>query len=330
MSNPTISGYDPIPSASRRCSVTLRPTPGRRGGGRWPYRWWAAATRRRARRRRRGLASAGFTGRARPDPGPARPRRRRPGRRRARGAGDRRRHARPRSRRRVRPRRPAAQAAWRSRSPRRRPGDLAVAEFAQAVTEGVLLARWRFSVGADADEPTLESLVLVGPPRTCRGGRARGPDGARPSPRRTTSAVTWPTARPTTLTAARMAEVAAELGPHAGLEVEVFDKDQLIEMGCGGILGVNMGSVEPPRLIRLRYAPESPTGRLALVGKGDHVRLGRHQPQAERRVARADEERHDRRRGDPRVDDRPAGARLHDRGHRLPDAAPTTCRPARR
>ena len=65
-----------------------------------------------------------------------------------------------------------------------------------------------------------------------------------------------------------MAEVALEVGPPAGLEVEVFDKDQLIEMGCGGLLGVNRGSVEPPRMIRLRYQPDEPTGRIALIGKG--------------------------------------------------------------
>ena len=39
-------------------------------------------------------------------------------------------------------------------------------------------------------------------------------------------------------------------------------------MGCGGILGVNLGSIDEPRLIKLTYRPESPTGHLGLVGKG--------------------------------------------------------------
>ena len=39
-------------------------------------------------------------------------------------------------------------------------------------------------------------------------------------------------------------------------------------MGIGGLLGVNAGSSEPPRMIKLSYRPESPTGRLAMVGKG--------------------------------------------------------------
>jgi leucyl aminopeptidase len=59
------------------------------------------------------------------------------------------------------------------------------------------------------------------------------------------------------------------------LEVEVFDEDQLFEMGCGGLLGVNAGSAEPPRMVKLTYRPRDgkghpvrPRGRLTLVGKG--------------------------------------------------------------
>jgi len=39
-------------------------------------------------------------------------------------------------------------------------------------------------------------------------------------------------------------------------------------MGCGGMLGVNRGSTEPPRMVKLTYSPSSPSGHLAMVGKG--------------------------------------------------------------
>jgi len=43
-------------------------------------------------------------------------------------------------------------------------------------------------------------------------------------------------------------------------------------MGCGGLLGVNAGSVEPPRMVKLTYAPRGAAGNriphLTLVGKG--------------------------------------------------------------
>ena len=148
-------------------------------------------------------------------------------------------------------------------------GDLPIspAEFAQAVTEGVLLARWRFFVGKGGEEVTLNALTLVGPESAAdqlRAGASRGEAVAA------AAAVARDLANcpATTLSAARMAEVAVELGPEAGLEVEVFDEQQLIEMGCGGILGVNLGSIDEPRLIKMTYRPASPTGHLGLVGKG--------------------------------------------------------------
>ena len=76
-------------------------------------------------------------------------------------------------------------------------------------------------------------------------------------------------APPAYLTASAMADVAAELGAVHGFAVESFDKAQLIEMRCGGLLGVNAGSTEEPRMVVLRYTPEGDaTGHLGLVGKG--------------------------------------------------------------
>ena len=69
------------------------------------------------------------------------------------------------------------------------PGD-----FAQVVVEGVLLARWRFFVGAGGDESTLSALTIVAPEAVAeevRAGVARGQSVARRRP----SAGTWPTAR---------------------------------------------------------------------------------------------------------------------------------------
>ncbi len=48
----------------------------------------------------------------------------------------------------------------------------------------------------------------------------------------------------------------------------VHDEKKLAELGCGGILGVGLGSSAPPRLVELTYAPKGATVHLALVGKG--------------------------------------------------------------
>ena len=52
------------------------------------------------------------------------------------------------------------------------------------------------------------------------------------------------------------------------MQIEVFDEDALAELGCGGMLGVNAGSTEPPRMIKLTYRPAKATGHMAMVGKG--------------------------------------------------------------
>ena len=51
--------------------------------------------------------------------------------------------------------------------------------------------------------------------------------------------------------------------------MQEFDREQLIALRCGGLLGVNAGSAQEPRMLKLTYAPEGDaTGHLGLVGKG--------------------------------------------------------------
>jgi leucyl aminopeptidase len=65
-----------------------------------------------------------------------------------------------------------------------------------------------------------------------------------------------------------MATAAVALAADHGLVVESFDKQQLIDLGCGGLLGVNAGSAQEPRMVKVSYVPENPTSHIALVGKG--------------------------------------------------------------
>lgn len=66
--------------------------------------------------------------------------------------------------------------------------------------------------------------------------------------------------------ARRVAEGAAE----AGIACEVFDEDRIRDLGMRLMLSVAQGSVEPPRLIVLRYEPAGApaTPVLGFVGKG--------------------------------------------------------------
>ncbi|MCC5954058.1 MAG: leucyl aminopeptidase [Acidimicrobiia bacterium] len=70
------------------------------------------------------------------------------------------------------------------------------------------------------------------------------------------------------LTPEAFADVARDVAERAGLELEVMDRDAIVDAGMGGLLGVNRGSEQPPRFVQLTYEPSSPRGTLALVGKG--------------------------------------------------------------
>ncbi|GDX31472.1 putative cytosol aminopeptidase [Actinomycetes bacterium] len=50
--------------------------------------------------------------------------------------------------------------------------------------------------------------------------------------------------------------------------VTIWDERALKRAGCGGILGVGQGSVNPPRLVKMVYAPRGAKAHLAIVGKG--------------------------------------------------------------
>jgi len=140
---------------------------------------------------------------------------------------------------------------------------------AQAVTEGVLLASYRYT-GLKNDAKNASPLVAL----TLVAGAKTEKDIDKGAERGKVVASAAAFARelantpPTHLNAKDFAAKAVDLGPAAGLQVEVFNKDQLEQMGCGGIIGVNRGSTEPPRMVKLTWSPKNPTGHLALVGKG--------------------------------------------------------------
>ncbi len=146
------------------------------------------------------------------------------------------------------------------------------AEIAQAVVEGIRLATHRY-VDLKNDKSGATKLSSV----TLTTSTANAAAVASGIARGITVADAVCMARdlantpPAYLTARMMADRAVEVGHATGLEVTVYDKDKLANMGCGGILGVNKGSTEPPRMVKLVYTPTS--GAKKIRGKVAHVVL---------------------------------------------------------
>ncbi len=138
-----------------------------------------------------------------------------------------------------------------------------------AVVEGVLLARYRYeplhhndAIGRGPGSTAVDQLVVVGGDDA---GVARGTAMARA----TMLARDLANTPHSHLTASTFAELCVDLGERFGFGVEVFDEDAIAQLRLGGLMAVNRGSSEPPRMVQLSYRPQgSATGRLGMVGKG--------------------------------------------------------------
>ncbi|MFI6325206.1 leucyl aminopeptidase [Nonomuraea sp. NPDC050556] len=125
-----------------------------------------------------------------------------------------------------------------------------------AFVEAALLAAYTFKIGAPG-KLSVRELVLVG------GDEA-------PVRRGETVAQAVALARDLANTPASVKNPAwlAERAAEHGVPVRVWDEEALAGDGFGGILAVGRGSVNPPRLIQLSYAPSGATKHVVLVGKG--------------------------------------------------------------
>jgi len=65
-----------------------------------------------------------------------------------------------------------------------------------------------------------------------------------------------------------LAGIAADMCNELGIDITVYDRDQIVEQGFGGLLAVSLGASNPPRMVVMEYRPEGAEKTLALIGKG--------------------------------------------------------------
>jgi len=72
------------------------------------------------------------------------------------------------------------------------------------------------------------------------------------------------------LTAKQLAKEIQEIGKESNLTVQVLDKKAIQDLKMGGLLAVNLGSIEPPTFTIIEYKPENSINKkpIVLVGKG--------------------------------------------------------------
>jgi leucyl aminopeptidase len=150
---------------------------------------------------------------------------------------------------------------------------LAPAAAAQATIEGALLALYRFDQLKSSKDPAerveVESVTVV----EADAGRLAEVEAGVRAGEIMAAAITlardlqnWPGnfATPTFL-----ADTARRVAEETGLQCTVLDREDMRELGMGGLLNVSQGSQEPPKFIVLEHnagRDELPT--IVLVGKG--------------------------------------------------------------
>jgi leucyl aminopeptidase len=72
------------------------------------------------------------------------------------------------------------------------------------------------------------------------------------------------------LTAPQLSKEIQKIGKISGFSVQVFGKKKIEQLKMGGILSVNLGSIDPPRFNILTWKPKNATNKkpIILVGKG--------------------------------------------------------------
>ncbi len=146
--------------------------------------------------------------------------------------------------------------------------DFDQAELAAAMVEGAVLGRYTYEeLRSEAKAIALQRVTLVvdeSAVAAAQAGAERGLILARAAAMSRDLA----NAPGGSLTAPVFGELARSIAESAGLEATIHDKAALESMGCGALLGVNAGSTTEPRMVVLKYTPNTPTAHLGLVGKG--------------------------------------------------------------
>jgi leucyl aminopeptidase len=132
---------------------------------------------------------------------------------------------------------------------------------AQAIVEGAALALYDYSRYKSRDRKplALKTVRVDGPAAALR----RGEIYARATCL-TRDLVNDP---PGVCTPRYLADAARSVA-RRGIQARIYDEKQIRKMGMGGLVGVSVGSDEPPRFVHLSYKAPRARRTVALVGKG--------------------------------------------------------------
>ncbi len=144
-------------------------------------------------------------------------------------------------------------------------------QAAQAITEGAMLGVYSFRkhITREAEPGEIKELNIVDADATKLTILEKGCYKGRVLAEATNLARDMVNEPANFMTPSHMVAVASKLAESYRLELSVLEREQMQELGMGGLLGVAQGSRQPPKFITLRYNGRgSNEVDIALVGKG--------------------------------------------------------------
>jgi leucyl aminopeptidase len=141
---------------------------------------------------------------------------------------------------------------------------------AQAVAEGTVMGLYRFTkYKKPSDEKELATVVLVEHEASKVDALNRGVARGVILAEAVNFCRDMANEPSNHFTPSEMAARARQTADEAGLECQILDREDMVELGMGALLGVAQGSHQPPKFIVLHYRGDPATDKaIGFVGKG--------------------------------------------------------------
>jgi leucyl aminopeptidase len=142
---------------------------------------------------------------------------------------------------------------------------------AQAIAEGTVMGLYRFTKykKPEEDDTDVEEMILVEHDRAKLDSLNEGVSRGSILAEAVNFCRDMANEPSNHLTPSEMAARARETADMAGLECQILDREDMVELGMGALLGVAQGSHQPPKFIVLHYRGDPSTDRaIGFVGKG--------------------------------------------------------------
>ncbi|MFA7659151.1 MAG: leucyl aminopeptidase [Candidatus Gastranaerophilaceae bacterium] len=138
----------------------------------------------------------------------------------------------------------------------------------QVVAEGALIGEYSFDkykTEKDEDKVKIEEFILVEKDSEKFTKLKNGAEKGEKIANAMTFARNLANEPAQLVTPTKLAEIAKKI---EGIKVKIYEKDDIEKMEMGAFLAVSKGSSEFPKFIHMKYTPQNPKKKIALIGKG--------------------------------------------------------------